>query len=291
MRCNSAVSATIALPSASDPASPMKTRAGNQLKSRNATTAPASATASSATGSSLRETATIAMPTNASAVHDAASPSDAVGQVDRIAGRNHGDGNDYRKPPAEIRRTEPGKELMREAGDRQADADEHPGDALQAQLLPDGEPETADVADVDDVVETTGDRTGDQGEDHDEARARAVDREPGHDRDEAEQHATERWSPLLRAVAGRAVRGDVLPRAEANEQADERGIEHHAGDEREHADDDRLSHGSIRQSAMIISAICFQIGAARMEPNRLLGHHLRVVQDDHHRELRVRAPA
>ena len=45
------------------------------------------------------------------------------------------------------------------------------------------------------------------------------------------------------------------------------GIEQHAGHQREHPDDDRLSHGAIRQSLIIISAICFQIGAASRAPN------------------------
>ena len=61
----------------------------------------------------------------------------------------------------------------------------------------------------------------------------------------------------------------MLTRAGSDQEADERGIEHDAGDEREHPDDDRLPHGSIRQSSIIISAICFQIGAARIEPKRL----------------------
>ena len=99
--------------------------------------------------------------------------------------------------------------------------------------------------------------------------ARTVDREPGHDHDDAEEHATQGRGPLLGAVARGAVRGDVLTRTESNQQADERGVEHHARHEGEHADRDRLPHGSIRQSSIISSAICFQIGAARIEPKRL----------------------
>ena len=146
--------------------------------------------------------------------------------------------------------------------------DEHTGNTLEAELLPDREPEPADVADVDDVIEATRDRAGEQCEDDEEPRARTVDSEEGNNRDKAEQRPAEGRRAFLGAVRRRAVRGDVLTRAEADEQADERRVEHHAGDEREHADDDRLSHGSMRQSSIIISATCFQIGAARIEPKR-----------------------
>ena len=79
----------------------------------------------------------------------------------------------------------------------------------------------------------------------------------------------------------------MLARAGPNQEADERRVEHHPRHEREHPDDDRLSHGAIRQSLIIISAICFQIGAASSEPKRSVCVLLRLVEDDHHRELRI----
>jgi membrane carboxypeptidase/penicillin-binding protein len=103
---------------------------------------------------------------------------------------------------------------MREAGDRHADSDEHTGNTLEAELLPDREPEPVDVADVDDVIEATRDRTGEQREDDEEPRTRTVDSEEGHNRDKAEERPAEGRRAFLGAVRGGAVRGDVLTRAE-----------------------------------------------------------------------------
>jgi len=62
----------------------------------------------------------------------------------------------------------------------------------------------------------------------------------------------------------------MLTCAKSHQEADEHGVEHDAGDEGEHADRDRFPHGSSHVgSSSISSAICFQIGAARMEPKRL----------------------
>ena len=267
IRCNSAVSATIALPSASEPASPMKTRAGNQLKTRNDATTPASAAAIAATGMSERVTAMIVIPISTSDVHDAASPSTPSVRLTALLIATTAMATTTASPQPRFGAPRPGKNWWVKPAIVRPDADQDPGDPLQAELLPDGEPEALDLADVDDVVEATCDRAGDEREDRDEPLTRAVDHEPDHDRDDAEERSAESRRPLLGSMARRAVRGDVLARSVADEQPDERGIEQHAGHQREHPDDDRLSHGAIRQSLIIISAICFQIGAASSDPN------------------------
>ncbi len=139
---------------------------------------------------------------------------------------------------------------------------------MQSELLPDGEAEALDVADVDDVVESAGDRAGEQREERDEAFPVAVDREKDHKHHDAEKGAAERRCPLFGSMTCRAVRGDVLTGAGSDEESDERRVEHNPGDEGEQPDDDRFSHGAIRQSLIIISAICFQIGAASKDPKR-----------------------
>ncbi len=268
MRCSSAVSATIALPSARDPASPMKTRAGKPVEEQErADNAGQRHCDHGDCGVGTRD-----RDDRDTDEHEqratGCEPVDTVGQVHRVARCDDRDGHDDRQSPAEVRRSEPGKELVRETGDGQSDTDEHARHPLQAELLPDGESQAFDVTDVDDVVEPAGDRAREQREERDETHAVAVHRQKDHEDDEAEEGATERGRSFLGSMTCGAVRGDVLTGAGADEEPDERGIEDDSGDKGEHPDDDRLSHGAIRQSLIIISAICFQIGAASSDPKR-----------------------
>ena len=217
---------------------------------------------------SERVTAMIVMPISTSNVQVAASPSTPSVRFTALLVATTAMATTIASPQPRFGAPSPGKNWWVKPAMVRPDADEHPGDPLQTELLPDGEAEPFDVADVDDVVEATRDRTGEQCEERDEPLPVAVDREPDHEHDDAEQGAAECRCPLFGAMTCRAVRGDMLARAGPDQEPDERRVEHDPGDEREHPDDDRLSHGAIRQSLIIISAICFQIGAASSDPKR-----------------------
>jgi len=180
------------------------------LKSRKAATAPASAAAITATVRSPRVTPMMARPMSTSVVHDAASPSTPSVRLTALLVATTAIAATTARPQPRLGAPSPGKNWFVKPGDGQPHPDEHTGDALEPELLVHGEAEPGDVVDVDDVVEPTGDRTGEQREDCNESLARAIDGEPGDEDHEAEQHAPERWRALLGAVARRAVGGDML---------------------------------------------------------------------------------